>query len=246
MGYKENAFFEPPPAEAVLWRYMDFTKFASLLDRSALFFARADKLGDPFEGSYSQMNKELRPTLYSDSIPDHTIRNFTNFMKETRRFTYVNCWHWSRYESAAMWSLYSRERDGIAVKTDFQALSQSLVGSHDVHIGKIKYVHYDETFIPENSTVGPYLYKRKSFEHETEVRAIIQDIPMNDGGLDLSRDAHAVGTYVDVRVSQLIKEVVVAPYAEDWFLDLVQSISQMYGMLAPVYRSALGEAPVWS
>ena len=44
MMYKESRDCKPPPDNAVLWRYMDFTKFVSLLDKQALFFARADKL----------------------------------------------------------------------------------------------------------------------------------------------------------------------------------------------------------
>ncbi len=59
--YEENAFFNSPPMDAVLWKYLDFTKFVSLLDKNTLFFVRADKLGDPFEGSYSRMN--IKPTF---------------------------------------------------------------------------------------------------------------------------------------------------------------------------------------
>ena len=61
--YKEHRVFNPPESDAVLWKYMNFTKFVSLLEKQALFFARADKLGDPFEGSFSKANKQLRPIL---------------------------------------------------------------------------------------------------------------------------------------------------------------------------------------
>ena len=36
--YEESPFCNPPPDDAVLWRYMDFTKFVSVLDKKALFF----------------------------------------------------------------------------------------------------------------------------------------------------------------------------------------------------------------
>ena len=50
-----------PKFDSVLWRYMDFTKFVSILDKRALFFSRADKLGDPFEGAWSDATiKALR------------------------------------------------------------------------------------------------------------------------------------------------------------------------------------------
>ncbi len=125
--YEENAFFNSPPMDAVLWRYLDFTRFVSLMDKNALFFVRADKLGDPFEGSYSRMNINIRPELYRDQIPERALQQMGDFIRESRRFTLVNCWHWSTYESAAMWRLYSRESDGVAIRTDFKSLSESFL-----------------------------------------------------------------------------------------------------------------------
>ena len=61
--YKEHEAFAPPPPDAVLWRYMDFTKFVSLLEKQALFFARADKLeDDPFEGYLAWYLSRARST----------------------------------------------------------------------------------------------------------------------------------------------------------------------------------------
>jgi hypothetical protein len=55
--FKEHLGFMPPQdQDHSVWRYMDFTKFLSLLDDQHLFFARADMLGDPFEGSLAQYN----------------------------------------------------------------------------------------------------------------------------------------------------------------------------------------------
>ena len=42
---------------------MDFTKFVSLLEKRALFFARADQLGDPFEGAIPINNIKSRLVL---------------------------------------------------------------------------------------------------------------------------------------------------------------------------------------
>lgn len=35
--YKDHDSFETPPSGAGLWRYVDFTKFVSLLEKQALF-----------------------------------------------------------------------------------------------------------------------------------------------------------------------------------------------------------------
>ena len=243
--YKEHPNFEPPEDDAVLWRYMDFTKFVSLLETQSLFFASADKLGDPFEGAYSKVNVALRPMLYEGKIPESALRLWAAFAKETRRFTKISCWHEADHESAAMWRLYSREHDGIAIKTDFKSLNQSFTCSDSIFIGKVKYVDYDRTFIPEGSTFFPYLHKRQSFEHEREVRAITQNLPVRDGKIDLSQEVSVIGAYYTVNISLLIKEVIVAPYADDWFVKLVQLVAARYDLRANVNRSGLAELPTW-
>ncbi len=55
--YKPHPVFEPElPPNAHLWRYMDFTKFVSLLSTRSLFFTRLDKLKeeDPWEGTFPE------------------------------------------------------------------------------------------------------------------------------------------------------------------------------------------------
>ena len=243
--YKEHDLFVPPPHDAALWRYLDFTKFVSLLDKQSLFFSRADKLGDPFEGSYSKMNLQMRPLIYKDQIPDHALQQLSEFVKQSRRFTMINCWHRSAYESAAMWRLYAREHDGVAIKTNFQSLSDSLQGSKDVFIGSVSYIDYDLEFIREDNSMAPFLNKRRSFEHENEVRAIMHEIPSNEHGIDLSRDICEVGMYHEVEIKTLVHEVVVSPFSPEWFSELVQSVAVRYDLAAPVRKSSLAETPVW-
>ena len=218
--YEEHPNFEPPKNDAVLWRYMDFTKFVSLLETQSLFSARADKLGDPFEGAYSKVNATLRPMLYEGKIPEFGLQQIAAVEKEARRFTTINCWHEANHESAAMWRLYSRERDGIAIKTDFKSLNQSFTCSDKIFIGKVNYVDYDTAFIPEGSLFFAYLHKRQSFEHEKEVRAITLNMPTRDGKIDLSQEVYAIGAYYAVDLSLLVQEVIVALYADDWFIKL--------------------------
>ena len=224
---------------------MDFTRFVSLLDTQALFFVRADKLGDPFEGSYSKANMALRPVLYEGKIPESSLQEIAAFTEGARRFTYISCWHEARHESAAMWRLYSREHDGIAVKTQCKALTQSFTCNDDIFVGKVSYVDYDTIFIPESNLFYAYLHKRQSFEHEREVRAISQDIPSHGGKVDLSHEVHASGVYYAVDLSLLIQEVIVDPYADDWFIELVQSVAARYDLTTSISRSRLAEPPTW-
>ena len=67
-----------------------------------------------------------------------------------------------------------------------------------------------------------------------------------DGGkVGLSKDLCAVGKYQQVNVSTLVKQVVISPYAQDWFGELVASVARRYGLEVPVGESALAEPPTW-
>lgn len=51
MDDKTWQFQKPKDLNVPIWRYMDFTKFVDLLDTKTLFFTRADRFDDQFEGS---------------------------------------------------------------------------------------------------------------------------------------------------------------------------------------------------
>lgn len=52
---KEHPVFQLAiPESGSIWKFMDFTKFVSLLATNSLWCARPDTLGDPFEGAFPQ------------------------------------------------------------------------------------------------------------------------------------------------------------------------------------------------
>lgn len=248
-------FHNPPPEDAILWRYMDFTKFVSLLDERALFFARADQLGDPFEGATPTNNIKSRYASLKSELSEKEILMYEHLMVELRRFTLISCWHESSHESEAMWKIYSSANSGIAIKTNFDSFVASFITDEQMHLGKVNYIDYDSEKIPDDDLLSPYLHKRKSFEHEREVRAIIQHIPPEaspaklpnflSGEIPTWPDLCDIGIYYDVDINMLIQEVVIDPYAPDWFLDLVSSVAKRYGLQAPITRSDIAAAPMW-
>ena len=253
--YREHPTFAPPLPEAALWRYLTFTKFVSLLDRRAIFFARADKFSDPFEGALPMPNLDLRRQKFKASVEQYPFLNSKKFqlqdvpIKDLRRFTLINCWYEGDHESEAMWSLYSRAQEGIAIRTDFNSLAESLVDDRDIYIGQVSYIDYATDSILDDNLFRPFLNKRKSFEHEREVRALIFELPSHEGSrgdsLDMSQALYSIGTYCKVDLSLLVSEVVVAPYAPDWFLELTKSVADRYCLQAPVNRSSLADEPKW-
>ena len=224
---------------------MDFTKFVSLLDKEALFFARIDKLGDPFEGSLTKEHLSRNRERFNNS--PEAMERVAKSYKEIRAFTLASCWHWSQHESAAMWRLYSTEREGIAIKTSFDAFSRSFTCRENIYIGLVSYVDYDSGVFPEETLFNFYMHKRQSFEHEKEVRALNYLI-LGEGWHRYepgTQPPFEVGTYLAVDIPTMIQEVVVAPYAPDWFTELVRSTAGRHHLRAPVTLSSLADDPMW-
>lgn len=243
-------FHNPPPQDAVLWRYMDFTKFIALLETRSLFFARADSLGDPFEGALPQKNMEERYTNLHPELQEAISMSpflVSSLLRQFTRLTWVSCWHEGSHESEAMWKLYSSAHGGIAIKTDFNAFVRSFntgQSSETIHFGRVQYLDYATDLIPEDRLLSPYLHKRKSFEHEREVRAIVQDVPTGQIAT-LSQDAD-IGISYEVDLNRLVQEVIIDPFAPGWLYDLVNLIAIRYNLDAPIVKSSLANAPIWS
>ena len=234
--YQDHPDLWPPPDDAVLWRYMDFTKFVSLLERDALFFSRPDLLGDPFEGSLSPVTSAAFP----QDLKAGPIRVQDIDFRQVGRIARVNCWHLGEFESEAMWRLYAREREGVAIKTVFTRFKDAFVGEEEVVASMVRYRDYRTESIPYGNFLFPLLHKRISFQHEREVRALFLRHPEKDGPDDPR------GCYCKVDLTKLVGEIVVAPFAEDWFGDLVRSLAERRGIGDRVRPSTLSETPTFT
>ncbi len=248
--YKDHDIFEKPrDLNARIWRYMDFTKFLFLLTRGELFFPRADKLGDPFEGSFSKKNIEKRPEYYGDIVKDipDAFKKLSDYHKLLLEFTFINCWHLNDNESAAMWKIYNQKGEGIAIQSSFIRLCDSFAPSErDIYVGCVKYSDYEKEWIPEDNSLQPFLHKRNSFEYEKEVRAIFHDFPREGEEFKFSQilfERNGECILVDLKV--LIENIYVSPASSDWFIDLVRSIIATYKMKFDVKRSRLEGDPVY-
>lgn len=102
-----------------IWRYLNLEKFQSLLETSALHFAAADRLSDPYEGSISRMEFDDRQARYSDALKAGAEDSNEHFL---RMRTMINCWHCGEHESKAMWDLYTGQGRGICIQSTRQKL----------------------------------------------------------------------------------------------------------------------------
>jgi len=237
---------QPEDPTARTWRYMDFTKYVSILETSSLYFTRADRLGDPYEGSYSKATVQLRPMRYRRlPSPESVVEKIADFSKWVREWTYINCWHMNNYESAAMWKLYAKSNEAIAIQTTYQQLANNL--QDHVLIGVVKYLDYDNDILPDSDSLSAFLHKRQSFAHEREIRCIIQDLesPADRDAIYIGTSNTEYGRLVEVKLSALIENVFVAPTSPPWFHALVSGVTEKYGGAWSVRRSSLDGTPVY-
>lgn len=240
--------FDRPSTNSKLWRYMDLPKYLAMLDSESLWFSRADLLGDPFEGSMSQANVRMRPDVYADQIPASALDMIAAARAQDVRHTYVSCWHENEYESAAMWRLYSVGH-GIAVQTNYGRMRGALDYESDIFVGRVRYADYTRDWISEGDIFAPFVYKRLSFQHEREVRAIVSDVTRRHGtvaiGAGLDRANPPAGVAVVVDLAQFVEQVRVSPEAPSWFAVAIQSLTSKYGFNFPVVQSELAVDPVY-
>lgn len=211
-----------------VWRYLDFAKFVSLLDSRALFFARVDLVGDSFEGSFPRQNRELGPEM-------------RQMRKGLTECTFVNCWHLSADESVAMWQLYARSQYGVAIKSTYKQLVKCLP-EHKPPIlaGVVRYMDYDTGEIPDDNTIHAFMHKRLSYQHEQEVRVLIQDLAAMTM---FGRRVPAFGFPIEVDMVELINEVSLSPGQPPWFFELITSVIKKYDLELAVVRSRLDDHP---
>ena len=131
-----------------------------------------------------------------------------------------------------MWKLYSKDvTNAIAIQTTAGHLYEALDREPCISIGKVKYIDLKKRFTSIN---GAFWYKRKSFEYEKEVRAIIK-----------KHDFKKKGIYIPVNIDKLIDGIYISPYASEWFVDVVKSVVDKYNINIPVSYSQMVEKPFY-
>jgi len=245
-GRAPYALFMPPENPDVrVWRYMDFTKLVSVLQHRGLYFPTVAELHDPFEGSFAQGNQQLRPLVYRH-LPNKPELSAGELIQKLRSRVAASCWHMNEQESAGMWKLYAKSNEAVCIQSTFRKLREGL--GEAVRVGTVRYVDYETEWIPESNPLAPFLYKRKSFEFEREVRALT---PLTDLDVALKRDNGSDldlghGYWHELDLVSLIERIYVAPDAPDWFADLVQGVTKRYGYdTLSVVKSSLADSPLY-
>ncbi|QIZ07651.1 DUF2971 domain-containing protein [Priestia megaterium] len=231
-----------------VWKYMGLKKFESLLKNKAMFFAKPSAFEDNLEGSYSFWDIEEYEA--EGELPFITSREY---MKKVQEFSAISCWHINNFESAAMWDLYLGGKDGIAIKTNYANLYNSITDlKYRVFSGRLQYIDFNKEMTSRN-IYDTLFYKRKSFSHENELRLMIIASRIDERYLerfferqgihiDLWEErmeelekksyefAHEKGTFVSCELDKLIDKIYVSPRSSQEVVDEVTEMVTKYGL----------------
>lgn len=246
-------------ADAVLWRYMDFPKFVSMLKERALWFSRADLLGDPLEGSFTQAREIERQRLLENPPEGRTrneleevFRHNARITSESRLNVYINCWHRGSHESMALWQGYGGGPYAIAVRTTFglldSLLPEKFSGSSVVAGGapaeaddepphampifltQVRYIDHSSTTERLKDENNMFTpFALKSVSYRHESE--VRAVYWNIPGFATTTGqlSNPSGLFVPVNLLALITDIVVSPLAPAWFAPLVRSVFESYG-----------------
>ena len=239
---------QPNDDRIKVWRYMNLPKFIRLLQSRALYLARADTLGDPFEGSITEINRlanekmVTRMLAYSDGryTRDDLQKMRSNSNVTIRQSTYVSCWYSGETENATMWKAYGADSCGVVVQSTYDKLRDNLPGpetegtANTYYIGCIKYLDYQgsDWIGPGGNSFSPYIHKRREFEGEREVRIICQVLP-----------ASGMGIVIPIDTGRIIDDIRAYPGAPMWTREMLTELVRLHGLELDVSPSRLDAIP---
>jgi hypothetical protein len=241
-----------------IWRYMDLAKFVSLLSKEALYFACPCEFVDPYEGTYPKSHVQAFSSMAQQFIEqmratrdelvarcsginvsglDKAIaaaeEGFEKAFDEVRLKFGMTCWHKNGGESEAMWKLYSASGHAIAIESTTHQLRDSIAEKENLVIDDVRYMDFENDQIEKGRKHYGLFLKRKSCEHERELRATIL----------LKKEGQ--GTFVACDLDTLITQVHISPFAPTYLKDVVDHIcsGNVRKLCRPIVKSSLYDKP---
>ena len=243
---------------------MDVTRLVALMQTRSLHFARADTLGDPFEGSLALLNQIAHEQMIAEMLkdqenhPSSAVRYTRDQLREHlaqgtrqgRQWVFISCWHSGETESLAMWNQYGSSGGSVVIQSTYQKLMDTLPSeacidkdkseNTSIYLGMVQYKNYSslhEGLTLNANMLSPFIHKRTAFEYEREVRAFLM-FPAAD-----SRSIWSVDVNVDF--DRLIETIRVRPGTPDWERQTIETLIGKYGLGMKVTPSEIDIEPMF-
>ena len=225
--YLPHNHISQPPADTIVWKYLDLSKFLDLLLCRQLFMSRSDKFEDQYEGTFSEPTYEELKKI-AQNKPE-----FLKYYKKHRENVVVSSWHSNEHESYAMWQIFTQNNEGLAIQSTIGRLQEALAPETQYiqHIGAVNYIDYKKEYIPFDDDFFPFLFKRKSFQYEGEVR-IISNLTKHN--LTINE-----GIKINVDINKLIEKIYIHPRSQNWYKNLVFQLMEQLGFNFTIEKSDL-------
>jgi len=259
---------QDPKKQAVcnfkIFRYMDFYKFISLLEFSALWFSRLGSLQDKYEGALPDRAYELmklKDIKDACSAGKGELKQlYTNMternISDGRDILVVNCWNIYDEEDLGMWQNYTSSNLGIAIRSTVGRLRRSIpLNPTFTTINTVKYVDfssYKMNEIEANQANSRAYLKQEKYNYEKELRVcslnIVSNCCLNSDGTRISKeqekgigqfDEKRKGIFIATKLSILIRKVILHPESPDWLLNLIKKTLKKIKLEVPVLKSKL-------
>jgi len=236
-----------PVDDSVIWRYMDYFKLESMLQRNSVFFSRADKQTDKLEGEYlSNMLIELERCWGNPKSDDG--KSYTFYEWHTKKeipSRLLSCWSLGSHESKRRWSDYTTSAESIAIRSTIGRLKGCFTkkrnGEPVVKIGKIRYGD-EENQLPLSHHewkvdyfLYPFFAKKESYRWENEVRATVNLSRKKQINLGDSLN----GCFIEANLHVLIDSIWIHPRAKEDFYNRVRVLLNNYTYnKIPIHQSS--------
>lgn len=204
-----------PTDDIKIWRYMRLNSFLELLTTN-LVQVRIDAFNDPTEGTYGYKDAVLdQDALRLAKIPITAEPSWKeDVLREARLHAIATCWFEHRVESFAMWNIYGRLSESVAIETTVGDLRAALSGEPEVRVERMRYTPLTGTVTDLRDL---FFHKRPEFAYEQEIRS-------------LRLFPHRVGSRVYNSVlgldhlNRFIHRIIVAPGNRALFPTAIQTI----------------------
>lgn len=260
--------------EDTIWRYLDLPKLISLLANESLYFPRVDCFEDPYEGTINKFShnayraetkvllRRLGKPFASQSLQTdigmitfpESFNPLTEFGELNKRkwlstCAYASCWHMNEVESEAMWKLYCKNpEESVVIKTSVGKLIKCCPDNTIVE--QVEYINFHNNIRMKNGAFKTFFYKRSTFEHEREVRALLFDFyniktDPNGQTIDEGIENRVYGKdeKLNFGIGTFIDEIRISPSAKPWFKDVVEDLVSKYEKTISVNLSEIAIDP---
>ena len=245
--------FQPPDGNLKIWRYLDLPKLIDFLETRSIHFARADTLGDPYEGTWPELNIVVREQHLPKIVAAHKgkieLERYRRGIEDMTRFTrqtmYINSWGGGETENVAMWELYGTRTGSMVIQSTYKKLLDAL--PDNTHLGMVQYQDYSNLGkgIPTGNAMYPFMYKRKELEHEKEVRAFHWILGDSTKEGPINPEDLPEGIKVAIDIDKVVETIRVQPTTPAWVKEVIENLLKRYAWDMKIMSSQIDREPMY-